>query len=502
MRILYFIIFSFIISNYFSQSSCNNEDFESSSAGAVTVSTSVSGWTVTGGSNPFFGGSCTHSGCCIGNPNAASIINAGAGYIDPNIGSSYPIYSVFGSVPNTGGAFGNNIIMVNDNTPNGSAQKISKSITVTTSNYYLQLAFISVLGIGHGCCDAPSVSFRLLDPIGGNTVIPCPQYTACVPGSMCTTTLAGLNYSPCPLNSFLSYNKWKTVGFDLSPFIGTTVTFEAIANDCTQGNHQGYMYFDAQCGPMGLVLNGSTFYFPSAINTVTLPVCGYAYAAVTAPPGFEPYAWFATPLGFTYTPPSPTFTTQWTGTYTLTLGSWGSCPPIFKYGQVESQSGANVGVMSSNSIICSGSSATLTGNAANSYSWSTGSTNTTIVVSPTASTIYTLTGYNNYSCTATTTVGITVSTCTSIDETFFIDNFSIYPQPAKDLVNILLSNFYESRIKIKITDVTGKLIFYSELPVIDGKIQLEADQFTNGFYTLQLTNSQSQTTSKRLVIIK
>ena len=231
MRIFYFTFFTFIISNYFSQSSCNNEDFESSTAGAVTVSTSVSGWTVTGGQTFTSGSSCTHALCCPSNPTGVSVINAGSGYVDPNIGSSYPIYSVFGNVPNPSGNFGNNIIMINDNTANGSAHKISKSINVTASNYYLQFAFISVLGSGSACCDASAVSFRLLDPTGGNTVIPCPQYTASVPGASCTQTLANLSYSVCPLNGLLSYNKWKTVGFDLSPFIGTTVTFEAIANE-------------------------------------------------------------------------------------------------------------------------------------------------------------------------------------------------------------------------------------------------------------------------------
>lgn len=500
MRIFYFIIFSFVIGSYFSQSSCNNEDFESSPAGAVTVSTSVSGWTVTGGSNPFFGGSCTHSVCCTGNPNAASIINAGAGYIDPNIGSSYPIYSVFGSVPNPGGTFGGNIIMINDNIANGSAQKISKSINVTVSNYYLQFAFISVLAGGHSCCDAPSVSFRLLDPTGGNTVIPCPQYTASVPGASCTQTLANLTYSTCPLNGLFSYNKWKTVGFDLSTFIGTTVTFEAIANDCTQGNHQGYMYFDAQCGPMGINLNGSTFYFPSAGNSVNLPVCGASYAIVTAPPGFDPYLWINGSFQYTYTPPSPTFSTQFTGTYTLQMGGFGSCPIINKYGTVNAVPGANVGVMSSNSIICSGSSATLTGNAANSYSWSTGSTNTTIVVSPTASTMYTLTGYNNYSCTATTTIGITVATCTSIDEIPFGDNFAIYPQPAQDLVSILLSNFYEPIIQIKITDVNGKEILNKEFQVSNFKTIIQTQQLPRGVYILHLKTKEGQFAFKRLII--
>ncbi len=501
MRIFYFIILSFIISNYFSQSSCNNEDFESSSSGAATVSTSVNGWTVTGGQTFTSGSSCTHALCCPSNPSGISIINTGSGYIDSNIGTSYPIHSVFGNVPNPGGTFGSNIIMVNDNIANGSAHKISKSINVTVSNYYLQFAFISVLAGGHGCCDAPSVSFRLLDPAGGNTVIPCPQYTASVPGASCTQTLANLTYSTCPLNALFYYNKWKTVGFDLSPFIGTTVIFEAFANDCTPGNHQGYMYFDAQCGPMGINLNGSTFYFPSASNSVNLPVCGASYAVVTAPPGFDPYFWIGVPFQYTYTPPSPTFSTQFTGTYTLSLGGFGSCPPTIKYGTVNATPGANVGVMSSSSVICSGSSATLTGNAANSYSWSTGSTNTSIVVSPTTSTVYTLTGYNNYSCTATTTIGITVAICTSIDEINPEGTFLIYPQPAKDVLNISFNNYFEPTIKIYIYDLTGKILKASNLLIRNNETQIEIGDLSAGIYILQFT-SKDIVSQKRVTITR
>ena len=61
----------------------------------------------------------------------------------------------------------------------------------------------------------------------------------------------------------------------------------------------------------------------------------------------------------------------------------------------------------SNSLICQGSSATLTANGAGSYSWSSGATGSTAVVNPSVTSIYTLTGSTGL-CSATTTLLVQV----------------------------------------------------------------------------------------------
>src|SRR5204862_191004 len=63
---------------------------------------------------------------------------------------------------------------------------------------------------------------------------------------------------------------------------------------------------------------------------------------------------------------------------------------------------------SSPTSICSGSSATLTGSGATTYTWNPGAlAGSTVVVSPTVTTIYTLTGANG-NCTNTSTLSLTV----------------------------------------------------------------------------------------------
>ncbi len=101
----------------------------------------------------------------------------------------------------------------------------------------------------------------------------------------------------------------------------------------------------------------------------------------------------------------------------------------------------------------------------------------------------------------TDTVNVNISSGIS-ENIAFAQSISVYPQPAKDLVNISLSNYYEPTVEVKVIDVTGHLVSSVELAVRNGKAQLETNEFSNGVYVLQITNSRQQTVSKRLVIAK
>jgi hypothetical protein len=63
----------------------------------------------------------------------------------------------------------------------------------------------------------------------------------------------------------------------------------------------------------------------------------------------------------------------------------------------------------SNSAICSGNSVTLTTNAISNYSWSTGATTSSIIVSPTTTTVYNLTATSPSLCTTSSAILITVN---------------------------------------------------------------------------------------------
>jgi hypothetical protein len=67
------------------------------------------------------------------------------------------------------------------------------------------------------------------------------------------------------------------------------------------------------------------------------------------------------------------------------------------------------GSNSVNPLICSGQSLTLTTNAISNYSWSTGATTPSLVVSPTTNTVYALTATSPSNCTTSRSITVTVS---------------------------------------------------------------------------------------------
>ncbi len=64
---------------------------------------------------------------------------------------------------------------------------------------------------------------------------------------------------------------------------------------------------------------------------------------------------------------------------------------------------------STSPAICSGQSLTLTTSAVSNYSWSTGATSSSLVVTPTANAVYTLTALSPSNCTTSRTISVTVS---------------------------------------------------------------------------------------------
>ncbi len=102
---------------------------------------------------------------------------------------------------------------------------------------------------------------------------------------------------------------------------------------------------------------------------------------------------------------SPTVTTN----YTIT-GANGACGSNTATLSLTVNSNPTVTAATSPTILCSGSSATLTGTGATTYTWNPGAiTGATVVVTPTITTTYSLTGTNASGCTNTQTVSLSIN---------------------------------------------------------------------------------------------
>ena len=484
-KFLFIFIFSIVLNSFlFSQAACNNEDFESSTPGAITTTNGVSGWTITSGFNNTAGGSCILPNCCPSAPNAATIISTGSsGYIDPNIGPTYPIYSIYGSFANTGGTYGDKIIKLNDAIPNSGAHRIAKTINVIPSNCNFRFSFIATGVGGHPCCDAPIVKFRLINAMTGS-VLACPQITDNYPASGCTGIGAG-TYSTCPLNGSLAYHKWTETVFDLTLYIGMQMTFEAMVADCTTGGHTGYMYFDAQCGPMSICLNSGTICFACYGPSINIATCTSAgTASLTAPPGMTAYAW--TGPGAFIPSSAQTITTTINGTYTLTMMPLGACAPTILVANLIIGS-ASVTAVSTNSLLCSGSTATLTASGVSTYSWNTGANTAAIAVSPTVTTTYTINGTDAYGCAASNTITQIVSTCTGIENLNITNGLVIYPNPNNGDFTLKIETEV-IKAELRIENTLGQLVFSQT--VSQGENKIKTKGLAVGIYYYSVTDNK------------
>lgn len=161
------------------------------------------------------------------------------------------------------------------------------------------------------------------------------------------------------------------------------------------------------------------------VNSAAAPASAFSYspgictgAAKTfndiSTNGPTSWSWSVTPAtGVIITTPTsqnPSFVFSTAGTYTVSMTASNGFGP----GNVSSQTVSvtatpTVTITNSVQTICSGSSANITASGATTYTWNTGATGASIVVSPLSTAIYTVTGING-SCSAKKNATITVNT--------------------------------------------------------------------------------------------
>jgi len=89
-----------------------------------------------------------------------------------------------------------------------------------------------------------------------------------------------------------------------------------------------------------------------------------------------------------------------------------------------------------------------------------------------------------------------------IDDKSLLDNFTVFPNPAYDFINISFSSELENQnIKCSLVDVTGKEVYFSNIEY-KGDVfttQIPVAHLAKGLYFLQLITKNGKTTSKIIV---
>jgi hypothetical protein len=134
-----------------------------------------------------------------------------------------------------------------------------------------------------------------------------------------------------------------------------------------------------------------------------------------------------------------------------------------------------------NTLICSGQTATLSASGANTFTWSPGGTGASIVVSPSVNTVYTVSGTDSNGCQNTTTITQSVSACTNINSSGEALGIRIYPNPFSNKISIESDHSGQS---IQMFDVLGSLQY--EKKNKDQKTEIDLSHLSSGVYFIRV----------------
>jgi gliding motility-associated-like protein len=161
-----------------------------------------------------------------------------------------------------------------DTNPRCWNQSLRYSMTVDSANSLLIMKFACVLQYANDHTADMEPRFRLTLFDENNDTIPdCANYDVF---SSSTTVDGFKSYTPSGETDPVQWRDWTTVGANLLPYMGKTITVEFMSRDCTGRYHYGYAYFLAQCHPMSIAVKYCA---------------GDTAAVLTAPEGFETYNW-------------------------------------------------------------------------------------------------------------------------------------------------------------------------------------------------------------------
>lgn len=201
-------------------------------------------------------------------------------------------------------------------------------------------------------------------------------------------------------------------------------------------------------------------------------VCSGQSATLTASGAFT-YTW-STASNSTSIVVTPTTTT----TYTVNGSLINNCTSS-KNITINVGPSPTVSAISSTSVLCAGQSATLTASGAATYTWSTGSNSTSIVISPSVTTTYTLDGSLLNNCSSSSIITQSVSLCTGVNNLAYASGIRIYPNPANDKITIVSEN--KVPMSIEITNTLGELI-YKATDIKELNTTIDVSQYQKGVY--------------------
>ncbi len=327
----------------------------------------------------------------------------------------------------------------------------------------------------------PGVGIANITSVAGSSDIFIGRYTSCASAPSQPTSISGLNsmctgagassYSVVTVAGATSYT-WSLPGGwsgtsatnTISATPGSTGIFSVTASNACGTSPQQTLNVTVDPLPTITVNSGS--------------ICsGQSFTIV--PSGASTYTFSIGPVV------SPTTTSSYSVTGTSSLGCVSSSPAI---SNVTVNPLPTINAITSSSVICGPpgqQTCTLTASGASTYTWNPGGTGTSIAVSPSVTSTYTVTGTDVNGCTNTAILTQSVSACTSVMSSVVeTSQLNIYPNPTSGLVTL---SGVEGPVAISVYNVLGELILTERLlPTATANLILDISQQPNGIYFIKI----------------
>jgi hypothetical protein len=189
---------------------------------------------------------------------------------------------------------------------------------------------------------------------------------------------------------------------------------------------------------------------------------------------------------------TPTANSSYSVTGTNSLGCVSSNAAI---STVSVNAAPAVTAVSNTTLICSGSSATLTASGAISYTWNTTATTTAVVISPSVTTSYTVTGSGANGCKNTITITQSVSACAGINANQLSNTIiSVYPNPSNGEFTIST----DSDMNLSIINNLGQVV--KEISInSSNNYNASVSNLANGIYFVVGKNND-QLISQKIIV--
>lgn len=175
---------------------------------------------------------------------------------------------------------------------------------------------------------------------------------------------------------------------------------------------------------------------------------------------------------------SPTTSATYSVSSTSTLG----CITMSTI-QVSFNAAPVLSISATNTTVCIGTLETLTASGASTYTWLPGNSNgSSLIISPSANTIYTVNGINAAGCSGTQTIAIMAITCTSLQHLAqWGESILVYPNPVKNILEVKLPSTVKSYY-VEVRDVNGKCVYSN---AVKGAMhQMNVSAWSDGIYIL------------------